>query len=89
MSPSPSRMCSICGESEKPDGVIVQFGGQTPLNLAVALKEAGVNIIGTTPESIDMAEDRDKFKSLLKKLDLTQPENGIAVTFEEAKDVAN
>ena len=76
-------------EKEKPDGVIVQFGGQTPLNLAVALKKAGVNIIGTTPESIDVAEDRDKFKSLLKKLNLTQPENGIAVTFDEARDVAN
>jgi carbamoyl-phosphate synthase large subunit len=74
---------------EKPDGVIVQFGGQTPLNLAVALKEAGVQIIGTTPESIDIAEDRDKFKSMLKKLNLTQPENGIAVTFQEAKEVAN
>ncbi|OPY72361.1 MAG: Carbamoyl-phosphate synthase large chain [Syntrophorhabdus sp. PtaU1.Bin002] len=76
-------------EREKPDGVIVQFGGQTPLNLAVALKKAGVNIIGTTPESIDIAEDRDKFKSLLQKLELTQPENGIAVSFEEAKEVAN
>ncbi|MDR2017809.1 MAG: carbamoyl-phosphate synthase large subunit [Syntrophobacterales bacterium] len=76
-------------EREKPAGVIVQFGGQTPLNLAVPLKKAGVHIIGTTPESIDIAEDRDKFKTLLKKLDLTQPENGIAVSFEEARDVAN
>jgi carbamoyl-phosphate synthase large subunit len=75
-------------ESEKPDGVIVQFGGQTPLNLAVPLKRAGVKIIGTTPESIDVAEDRDKFKSLLKELGLTQPENGIAVSFEEAKKIA-
>ncbi len=74
---------------EEPDGVIVQFGGQTPLNLAVSLQKAGVHIIGTTPESIDIAEDRDKFKSLLKKLNLTQPENGIAVTFQEAKEVAN
>jgi carbamoyl-phosphate synthase large subunit len=74
---------------EKPDGVIVQFGGQTPLNLAVSLKKAGVPIIGTTPESIDIAEDRDKFKALLMKLNLTQPENGIAVTFHEAKEVAN
>ncbi len=73
---------------EKPDGVIVQFGGQTPLNLAVPLKKAGVNIIGTTPESIDIAEDREKFKALLKKLNLTQPENGIALSFEEAKKVA-
>ncbi len=74
---------------EKPDGVIVQFGGQTPLNLAVSLQKAGVPIIGTTPESIDIAEDRDKFKSLLKKLNLTQPENGIAVTFQEAKEIAS
>ncbi|MCX5812307.1 MAG: carbamoyl-phosphate synthase large subunit [Proteobacteria bacterium] len=76
-------------EREKPDGVVVQFGGQTPLNLAVPLQKSGVPIIGTTPESIDMAEDRDKFKSLLKKLDITQPENGIAISFEEAKKVAN
>jgi carbamoyl-phosphate synthase large subunit len=76
-------------EREKPDGVVVQFGGQTPLNLAVALQKAGVPIIGTTPESIDIAEDRDKFKTLLKKLNLTQPENGIAVSFEEAREVAN
>jgi carbamoyl-phosphate synthase large subunit len=73
---------------EKPDGVIVQFGGQTPLNLAVPLKKAGVNIIGTTPESIDIAEDREKFKALLKKLNLTQPDNGIAMSFEEARNVA-
>ena len=76
-------------EVEKPKGVIVQFGGQTPLNLAVPLKNAGVNIIGTTPESIDVAEDREKFKALLKKLKLTQPENGIAISFEEAKAVAS
>ena len=74
---------------EKPEGVIVQFGGQTPLNLAVPLKKAGVNIIGTTPESIDVAEDREKFKALLKKVNLTQPHNGIATSFEEAKKVAN
>ncbi len=73
---------------EKPDGVIVQFGGQTPLNLATALKKAGVKIIGTTPESIDIAEDRDKFKRLLKKLGLRQPENGIATSFEEARKIA-
>jgi carbamoyl-phosphate synthase large subunit len=75
-------------ENEKPDGVIVQFGGQTPLNLAVALKKGGARIIGTTPESIDVAEDRDKFKTLLKKLNLTQPDNGIATSFEEAKEIA-
>ncbi len=76
-------------EKERPDGVIVQFGGQTPLNLAVPLQKAGVKIIGTTPESIDVAEDRDKFKHLLKKLNLTQPDNGIAASFEEAKVVAD
>jgi len=75
-------------ENEKPDGVIVQFGGQTPLNLAVSLKKAGAMIIGTTPESIDVAEDRDKFKTLLKKLNLMQPDNGIATSFEEAKEIA-
>jgi carbamoyl-phosphate synthase large subunit len=74
--------------SERPDGVIVQFGGQTPLNLATALKEAGVPIIGTTPESIDIAEDRDKFKELLQDLGLTQPDNGIATSFEEAREIA-
>ncbi len=76
-------------ERQKPDGVIVQFGGQTPLNLAVPLQQAGVKIIGTTPQSIDMAEDRDKFKSLLKELGLTQPDNGIAVSFEEARKIAS
>ncbi|MCX5808834.1 MAG: carbamoyl-phosphate synthase large subunit [Proteobacteria bacterium] len=76
-------------EKERPDGVIVQFGGQTPLNLAVSLQKAGVRIIGTTPESIDVAEDRDKFKHLLQKLNLMQPENGIAASFKEAKEVAD
>lgn len=76
-------------DKERPDGVIVQFGGQTPLNLAAALKKAGVRIIGTTPESIDMAEDRDRFKGLLKDLGLTQPDNGIATSFEEAREIAS
>ena len=75
-------------EKEKPDGVIVQFGGQTPLNLATDLKKAGVPIIGTTPESIDMAEDRDLFQAMLKKLDIAQPANGIAVNFDEARQIA-
>jgi carbamoyl-phosphate synthase large subunit len=75
-------------EKEQPAGVIVQFGGQTPLNLAVPLQQAGVRIIGTTPESIDIAEDRDKFKSLLARLNLTQPENGIATSFDEARAAA-
>ncbi len=75
-------------EKEKPKGVIVQFGGQTPLNLALSLKKAGVPIIGTNPDAIDRAEDRKKFKEVLDKLGLKQPENGTAVTFEEAKKEA-
>jgi carbamoyl-phosphate synthase large subunit len=73
---------------EKPEGVIVQFGGQTPLKLAVALEQAGVPIIGTSPDAIDRAEDRERFQVLLNKLDLRQPENGIARSFEEAEKVA-
>jgi carbamoyl-phosphate synthase large subunit len=75
-------------DKEKPWGVIVQLGGQTPLNLTLALKKAGVNIIGTSPESIDIAEDREKFKLMLDKLKLRQPPNGTARNFEEAKNVA-
>jgi len=75
-------------ERERPDGVIVQFGGQTPLNLAVALDKAGVIIIGTTPENIDRAEDRDRFTLLLKKLQLDQPPNGSATSVEDATRVA-
>ncbi len=71
-------------EQEKPEGIIVQFGGQTPLNLSVALSEAGVTILGTSPDSIDRAEDRERFQSLLKKLQILQPENGIAVNQAEA-----
>ncbi|WP_207681544.1 carbamoyl-phosphate synthase large subunit [Desulfonema magnum] len=71
-------------ETEKPYGVIVQFGGQTPLNLSVALHEAGVRILGTQPESIDRAEDRKLFQSMLKKLGLVQPANGTAINIEEA-----
>ena len=73
---------------EKPNGVIVQFGGQTPLNLALDLQHAGVPIIGTSPESIDLAEDRKRFGDLLRKLDIPQPHNGTAVTLEEARSVA-
>ena len=73
---------------EKPIGVIVQFGGQTPINLAVPLRKAGVNIIGTSADSIDIAEDRKRFKEMLNKLNLLQPENGTAFTFEESKVVA-
>ncbi len=75
-------------ELEKPDGVIVQFGGQTPLNLAMRLHDAGVPIIGTSPESIDLAEDRKRFGKLLAEINIPQPINGTAVTIEEAKRVA-
>jgi carbamoyl-phosphate synthase large subunit len=75
-------------ELEKPMGVIVQFGGQTPLNLAVPLRKCGVNLLGTSADSIDIAEDRKRFKQMLHKLDLLQPENGTAFTFDEAKEVA-
>jgi carbamoyl-phosphate synthase large subunit len=75
-------------EVEKPMGVIVQFGGQTPLNLAAALDQAGVPIIGTSPGSIALAEDRDLFRTLLKKLGLVQPENGTALGVKEAARVA-
>jgi carbamoyl-phosphate synthase large subunit len=75
-------------EFEKPEGVIVQFGGQTPLNLAVPLLHAGVNILGTTPDSIDRAEDRERFQALLQKLGLKQPPNGTALSVEEAARIA-
>ena len=75
-------------ELEKPVGVIVQFGGQTPLNLAMRLHHAGVPIIGTSPESIDLAEDRKRFGKLLADLHIPQPVNGTAVTIDEAKRVA-
>jgi carbamoyl-phosphate synthase large subunit len=69
---------------EQPDGVIVQFGGQTPLNLAVGLAKAGVPILGTSAESVDVAEDREKFKRLLEELGLRQPPSGTAMTVEDA-----
>jgi len=75
-------------EKEKPIGVILQFGGQTPLKLAIPLKNAGVKILGTDPEAIDIAEDRKKFSALIKKLKLNQPPNGTAFTYEEAKKIA-
>ncbi|WP_303722829.1 carbamoyl-phosphate synthase large subunit [Malonomonas rubra] len=75
-------------ETEKPEGVIVQYGGQTPLKLAVDLEKAGVPIIGTSPDAIDRAEDRERFQALLHKLNLKQPENGIARSFEEAEKIA-
>ncbi|ATU90935.1 carbamoyl-phosphate synthase large subunit [Phyllobacterium zundukense] len=69
-------------------GVIVQFGGQTPLKLADALEKAGIPILGTSPDAIDLAEDRDRFQKLLVKLDLTQPKNGIAYSVEQARTIA-
>ncbi len=75
-------------EREKCWGAIVQFGGQTPLNLAIGLEENGVNIIGTSPRSIEMAEDRELFASMLRELDIPQPENGIATHSGEALAVA-
>jgi len=75
-------------DHEKPEGVIVQFGGQTPLNLARALEQAGVPIIGTTVDSIDRAEDRDRFQKMIRKLGLIQPKNVITSTIEGAKIAA-
>lgn len=75
-------------DKEKPVGVIAQFGGQTPLNLAAQLKKNGVNILGTTPETIDMAEDRDLFNAMMEKLNIPMPESGMAVNVEEALEIA-
>jgi carbamoyl-phosphate synthase large subunit len=75
-------------EKEKPEGVIVQFGGQTPLNIANELAQAGVRIIGTTPETIDLAEDRDRFRQMMRKLGIPQPASGMASTLEEALQIA-
>jgi carbamoyl-phosphate synthase large subunit len=75
-------------DRERPEGLIVQFGGQTPLKLAVPLERAGVRILGTTPDCIDRAEDRERFAVLLDKLKLRQPPNGIALSVEQAVQVA-
>ncbi|MBE3138898.1 MAG: carbamoyl-phosphate synthase large subunit [Actinobacteria bacterium] len=75
-------------EAEKPYGVIVQFGGQTPLKLALRLHRAGVNILGTSPDNIDLAEDRKRFGNMLSKMKIPQPENGTAMTAEEARIIA-
>ena len=75
-------------EKEKPEGVIVQFGGQTPLNIANELAQAGVRIIGTSPETIDLAEDRDRFRTKMRKLGIPQPESGMASSPEEALAIA-
>ena len=75
-------------EKEKPEGVIVQFGGQTPLNIALELAEAGVRILGTSPETIDLAEDRDRFRGIMQKLGIPQAESGMARNLEEAFEIA-
>ena len=75
-------------EKEKPEGVIVQFGGQTPLNIANELAQAGVKIIGTSPEVIDLAEDRDRFRKMMVKLGIPMPESGMASNLDEALRVA-
>ncbi len=75
-------------DREQPVGVIVQFGGQTPLNLAAGLEAAGVKILGTSPHAIQLSEDREAFAKLLKELDIPQPENGIARSIEEARIIA-
>ncbi len=76
-------------EKEKPVGVIAQFGGQTPLNLAADLKKNGVNILGTTPETIDLAEDRDHFRDMMNRLGIPMPESGMAIDVDEALSIAN
>jgi carbamoyl-phosphate synthase large subunit len=75
-------------DKEKPEGVIVQFGGQTPLNLATELAKAGVKILGTSPEAIDLAEDRDRFRAVIRKMGIPQPESGMAGSPEEALKIA-
>jgi len=75
-------------EKEKPEGVIVQFGGQTPLNIANELAEAGVKILGTSPATIDLAEDRDQFRRMMAQLDIPMPEAGMASTMEQALEIA-
>ncbi|MFC2012840.1 carbamoyl-phosphate synthase large subunit [Chloroflexota bacterium] len=75
-------------QKEKPEGVIVQFGGQTPLNIANELAEADVNILGTSPGSIDLAEDRDRFRQIMEAMDIPMPQAGMASTMDEALNVA-
>ncbi|MDP3980560.1 MAG: carbamoyl-phosphate synthase large subunit [Chlamydiota bacterium] len=75
-------------EKEKPEGVICQFGGQTPLNIAAELAASGVTILGTTPETIDLAEDRDRFRKVMKELGIPQPESDMASNLKEALSIA-
>ena len=76
-------------EIEKPEGIIVHYGGQTPLKLAAALEKSGANIIGTSPDSIDLAEDRERFQKMIQKLNLKQPVNDTARSQDEAVEIAN
>jgi len=76
-------------EKEKPEGVVVQFGGQTPLNIATELEKMGVNILGTSPDTIDLAEDRDRFRIIMRKLGIPQPESGMASNMAEAREIAS
>src|SRR5680860_218193 len=85
---TPSGSSFSIYEKEDPEGVIVQFGGQTPLNIARQLEDAGVRVIGTSPETIDLAEDRDRFQGIMSKLNIPRPEAGMASNLEEARDVA-
>ena len=75
-------------EKEGPEGVVVQFGGQTPLTIATELEKLGVKILGTSPETIDLAEDRDRFRLIMRKLGIPQPESGMASTIEDAQKIA-
>ncbi len=75
-------------EKEKPEGIVVQFGGQTPLNIARELEASGVKILGTSPDVIDLAEDRDRFRKMMDKMGIPMPESGMASTFEEAREIA-
>ena len=75
-------------EKERPEGVIVQFGGQTPLNIAAELAAAGVTILGTSPDTIDLAEDRDRFRRIMRELGIPQPDSGMAGNIDEAQEIA-
>jgi carbamoyl-phosphate synthase large subunit len=75
-------------EKEKPVGVVVQFGGQTPLNIAKELEACGVKVLGTTPDTIDLAEDRDRFRRMMEKMGIPMPESGMASSFAEAREIA-
>ncbi len=75
-------------QKEKPEGVVVQFGGQTPLNIAGELAAAGVRILGTSPDTIDLAEDRDRFRKMMEQMGIPMPESGMASSFEQAREIA-